>query len=175
MCLRSAVLALTLAAFVLVVLVVVALFNPWDHFFFSFFKSFKTFGLASALKLSVAVTVLGLRLGLGLSFTFSMFLPSLLHSHCALLQHYRWQIKKFANNAMAYEGQYADLSPVANCLKKRKWIRIRLSWHNSNKTVTLSSKRCTAHSVMVMRYGRYDNGFRFDSHLAHFHFVLLRG
>jgi len=52
------------------------------------------------LRLGVSVRLrlqLGVRLGLGLSFTFSSFLPSLLHSHRALLLRHRWRMNKFSN------------------------------------------------------------------------------
>jgi len=49
---------LTLATFILVV--VVACFNSWGHFFFTFFKTLQTLGLG--LTLGVA---LGVALGLG--------------------------------------------------------------------------------------------------------------
>jgi len=50
--------ALRLATFVFVI--VVARFNAWDWFFFTFLKSFQTFQIYS----------LGLRLSLGLGFSF---------------------------------------------------------------------------------------------------------
>jgi len=37
--------------------IVVALFNSWDHFFFTFFKSFQTLGLGVTVKVSVWVWV----------------------------------------------------------------------------------------------------------------------
>jgi len=45
---------------------------------------------------------------------------------------------------------------------------IRLSWHNSNKRVTLLFKPCGSYSVMVMWYPFYGLGFWFESHLANF-------
>jgi len=57
-------------------------------------------GLALMLRLSVNVTV-ALRLGLGLPSAFrpTMFLPSLMHSPCALLSrlHYRRWLNKISN------------------------------------------------------------------------------
>ena len=45
----------------------------------------------------------------------------------------------------------------------KKWLRIRLAWHNSNKRVSLSFKWRGSRGVAVMRYSCYANGFQFDS------------
>jgi len=57
--------------------------------------------------------------------------------------------------------------------KKRKLLRIRLAWHNSNKRVSSSFKWRESHSVAVMRYGCYAKGFQFDSHLVDFIFFFF--
>jgi len=48
--------------------------------------------------------VLGLRLGLGLPFAFTMFLSSLLHSHCALLEIDRYGFLGADANISAIHG-----------------------------------------------------------------------
>jgi len=57
----------------------------------------------------------------------------------------------------------------------RKWLRIRLSWRNSHKKISLSLKVRVARSLWVMRYSYYatPNGFQFNSHPADFCFVLF--
>ena len=57
--------------------------------------------------------------------------------------------------------------------KNWKWLLICLYWHNSNDKVSLSFKLHGMHSVTVMRYGNYANGFRFESHLANFRFFFF--
>ena len=57
---------LTLATFILVV--VVACFNSWGHFFFTFFKTLQTLGLGLTLGVALGVVLgvaLGVALGLG--------------------------------------------------------------------------------------------------------------
>jgi len=56
-------------------------------FFFTFFQTY-------VLPLRASVRI---RLGLSLSFMLSSFLPSLLHSCCALLLCHRWRMNKFSN------------------------------------------------------------------------------
>jgi len=46
---------LTLVTFVLVV--VVARLNSWDHFFFTFFKTFQNLGLGASIRTSVRVSI----------------------------------------------------------------------------------------------------------------------
>ena len=49
--------------------------------------------------------------------------------------------------------------------KRTKWLRIRLSWRNSNKRVSLSFKLGGSRGLRVLHYGCYANGFRFDFQL----------
>ena len=150
MCLRSAVpkifsSALTLVTFILVV--VVAHFNSWDHFLFSFFKTFQTFILGVSITVRAMVRLM-VRLGLGLPFTFKLFLPSLLHSHCALLSSYRRQSNKISN--LKIHGKFCSHCLFLNKYKNLKKQKVtKTNWWGTKEKRSKTEIKCVSHKRLA--------------------------
>ena len=69
-----------------------------------------------------------------------------------------------------------DILAATDRLELLLAVEDSVSWHDAiqrKRLFCLSRKRCPARGVTVRCYGCYANGFRFDSHLADFHFVFF--